>query len=129
MDRAFQRLDDDVGGDPTLESDTDTEVETDDSLVSAEDSGKQNHYEAVRWILHLQREGFYFQRKSETRDVVDGYRALVKAGVCDQSLESYLDELWANTVEEDIQQFYAVDGGDEVAAPSQGSRRGWGFRA
>ena len=129
MDRGFQRLDDHVGGDPTVESDTDTEVETDDSFVSADDPGEQNHYVAVRWILHLQREGFYFQRKSETRGVVDGYRALVKAGVCDQSLEGYLDEIWANTLVEDVQDFYAADGGDEVAAPSQGSRRGWGFRA
>ena len=110
-----------------MESDTDTEVETDEGIVPTD--GKQNHYEAVRWILHLQREGFYFQRKSETRDVVDGYRALVKAGVCVQSLESYLDEIWANTQAEDVQVFYAADGGDEVAAPSQGSRRGWGFRA
>ena len=126
MDRAFQRLDDHVGGDPTVETDTGTEVETDDSFVSAEDPGTQNHYETVRWILHLQREGFYFQRKSETRDVVDGYRALVKAGVCDQSLESYLDEIWANA-REDVEDFYAADGGDE--APSQGASRGWVFRA
>ena len=112
-----------------MESDTDTEVETDDGFVSADDGKQQDLFEAVRWILHLQREGFYFQRKSETRDVVDGYRALVKAGVCDQSLEGYLDEIWANTKAEDVQDFYAADGGDEVAAPSQGSRRGWGFRA
>ena len=129
MDGAFQRLDDHVGGDPTVESDTDAEVETDDSFASADDPGTQSHYEAVRWILHLQREGFYFQRKTETRDVVDGYRALVKAGVCDQSLEGYLDEIWANTQGEDAQDFYAADGGDEVPAPSQGSRRGWGIRA
>ena len=127
MGRAWQRLDHDGGGDSTLESDTDTEVETDEGIVPTD--GKQNHYEAVRWILHLQREGFYFQRKNETRDVVDGYRALVKAGVCDQSLETYLDEIWANTQAEDVEDFYAADGGDEVAAPSQGSRRGWGFRA
>ena len=127
MDRAWQRLDHDGGGDSPLESDTDTEVETDEGIVSTD--GKQSHFEAVRWILHLQREGFYFQRKSETRDVVDGYRALVKAGVCDQSLESYLDEIWANTLAGDVQDFYAADGGDEVAAPGQGTRRGWGFRA
>ena len=129
MDRAWQRLDHDGGGDSPVESDTDTEVEPDEGFVSADDAEKQDLFEAVRWILHLQREGFYFQLKSETRDVVDGYRALVKAGVRDQSLESYLDEIWANTKDEDVQDFYAADGGDEVAAPSQGSRRGWGFRA
>ena len=130
MDRAFQRLDDHVGGDPTVESESDTdEVETDDGFVSGDDTGKQSHFETVRWILHLQREGFYFQRKTETRDVVAGHRALVKAGVCDPSLNSYLDELWENTKEEDTQEFYAADGGDEVATPSQGSRRGWGLRA
>ena len=116
MDRAFQRLDDHAGGGPKVESDTDTEVETDDSFVPADDPGTQSHYETVRWIVHLQREGFYFKRKAETRDVVDGYRALVKAGVCDQSLESYPDEIWANTQAEDVQDFYAADGGDEVAA-------------
>ena len=129
MDRAFQRLDHDGGGDSPLESDTDTEVETDEGFVSADDGKQQDLFEAVRWILHLQREGFYFQRKSETRDVVDGYRALVKAGACDPSLNDFLDELWENTKEEDTQEFYAADGGDEVAAPCQGSRRGWGFRA
>ena len=112
-----------------MESDTDTEVEADEGFVSADDGKRQDLFQAVRWILHLQREGLHFQRKSETRYVVDGYRALVKAGVCDQSLEGYLDEIWANTLEEDAQDLYAADGGDEVAAPSQGSRRGWGFRA
>ena len=129
MDRAWQRLDHDGGGDSPLESDTDTEVETDEGFVSTDDGKQQDLFEAVRWILHLQREGLHFQRKSETRDVVDGYRALVKAGVCDPSLNSYLDELWENTKEEDTQEFYAADGGDEVAAPGQGSRRGWGLRA
>ena len=130
MDRTYERLDVHVGGDPPVESDTDTdELETDDAVVTTDDTGAQNHYEAVHWILHLQREGFYFQRKSEARDVFDGYRALVKAGVCDQSLETSLDEMWANTQAEDVQDFYAADGGDEVAGPSQGSRRGWGFRA
>ena len=126
MDRGFQRLDHDGGGDSPLESDTDAEVEADDGFVSADDSGKQNHYEAVRWILHLQREGFYFQRKAEPRGVVDGYRALVKAGAVDQSLLSYLDENWANA-QEDVEDFYAADGGGE--APSQGTSRGWVFGA
>ena len=112
-----------------MESDTDTEVETDEGFVSADDGKQQDLFEAVRWILHLQREGLHFRRKSETRDVVDGYRALVKAGVCDQSLEGYLDEIWANTQGEDAQDFYAADGGDEVPTPSQGASRGWGFRA
>ena len=110
-----------------MESDTDTdEVETDDGAVTADDTGAQSHYEAVRWILRLQREGFYFQRKNEARDVVDGYRALVKAGTVDQSLTSYLDEIWANA-REDVEDFYAADGGDE--APSQGASRGWVFGA
>ena len=129
MDRTWQRLDHDGGGDSPVESDTDTEVETDEGFASADDGKQQDLFEAARWILHLQREGLHFQRKSETRDVVDGYRALVKAGVCDPSLNSYLDELWENTKEEDTQEFYAADGGDEVAAPGQGSRRGWGLRA
>ena len=50
-----------------------TEVDTDEGIVPT--AGKQNHYEAVRWILHLQREGFYFQRKSEAREA-----ALVAVG-------------------------------------------------
>ena len=129
MDRAWQRLGHDGGRNSPLESDTDTEVETDEGFASADDGKQQDLFEAARWILHLQREGLHFQRKSETRDVVDGYRALVKAGVCDPSLNSYLDELWENTKEEDTQEFYAADGGDEVAAPGQGSRRGWGLRA
>ena len=109
-----------------MESDTDTEVETDEGFVSADDGKQQELFEAVRWILHLQREGFYFQRKNETRDVVDGYRALVNAGTVDQSLLSHLDEIWANA-REDVGDFYAADGGGEV--PSQGASRGWVFGA
>ena len=49
MDRAFQRLDDHVGGGPTVESESDTDdVETGDSFVSADDTGTQSHFETVR---------------------------------------------------------------------------------
>ena len=127
MDRTYERLDVHVGGDPPVKSDTDTdEVETDDAVITADDAGLQDHDQTIKWIRHLQKEGFYFQKKNETRDVVDGYRALVKAGTVDQSLLSYIDESWENA-QEDVEDFYAADGGDE--APSQGTSRGWVFGA
>ena len=117
MDRAYQCLDVHAGGNPPVESDEHAPPPSQD---------QQDPAEVIAWILHLQREGFYFQRKNETRDVVDGYRAPVEAGTADQSLLCYIDEIWENA-QEDVKDFYAADGGGE--APSQGTSRGGVFGA
>ena len=128
MDRGYQRLDVHAGGDPPVEPDAGSsddqeapgpDLETDYAITA--DEGLQGHDQTIKWIRYLQKEGFYFQRKNETRGVVDGYRALAKAGTVDHYLLRYIDEIWENA-QEDLEDFYAADGGDE--APSQGTSRG-----
>ena len=136
MDRAYQRVDVDAGGDPPVESDAgaDTADEhappsqdlAEDDAISEDGGDQQDHAQVIAWIRHLQREGFYFQRKGATKDIVDGYRALVAAGTVAIFLLPDSEEIWENS-QEDVADFFVADGGDE--GPGQGTSQGRVFGA